>query len=183
VEEVSGGGVLTTLLAVCVILTLLGGTGIAAAVLVPSFLRARSAATGAANENAALDQVQRMRSAQAAYAAANRGFYDRAECLAAPATCIPGYAAGGPAFLSAEDAAGRTNQSYRFTLHLGPPAPADAGPASPTSVASFAYLAQALDPRFVRYSYCADNRGLCAHPASLPLDVSAGVCPRDCGSF
>jgi hypothetical protein len=49
---------------------------------------------------------------------------------------------------------------------------------------SFAYLAQAVDPRYARFSYCVDATGnVCLHPAARPLDVSAGACPKGCGSF
>ena len=55
------------------------------------------------NESAILGDLRIVISAQAAYAAANAGFYDsRLECLAKPWDCIPGYPRSAPAFLDAD---------------------------------------------------------------------------------
>ena len=52
------------------------------------------------NEAAVIGDLRVLISAQAAYAAANGGFFDsRLECLARPWDCIPGYSRSAPAFL------------------------------------------------------------------------------------
>jgi hypothetical protein len=98
------------------------------------------AASIAANEAAVLEDIRRVISAQAAYRAANHGFYEgRLECLASPQSCIPFYPSNAPSFLDSRLASLRYESGYRrsFTAGTGPDAvPADA---SPTSVLSYRY--------------------------------------------
>jgi prepilin-type N-terminal cleavage/methylation domain-containing protein len=67
--------------------------GIIAAIAIPSLLRARVSA----NEAGAIGDTRTVISAQAAYHAANSGYYGNLTCLNAPVSCIPSY--NGPTFL------------------------------------------------------------------------------------
>jgi prepilin-type N-terminal cleavage/methylation domain-containing protein len=67
--------------------------GIIAAIAIPSLLRARVSA----NEAGAIGDIRTVISAEAAYHAANSGFYGNITCLSTPGTCITGY--NGPSFL------------------------------------------------------------------------------------
>jgi type IV pilus assembly protein PilA len=67
--------------------------GIIAAIAIPSLLRARVSA----NEAGAIGDTRTVISAQAAYHAANSGFYGNLTCLSTPGPCITGYS--GPSFL------------------------------------------------------------------------------------
>jgi type IV pilus assembly protein PilA len=71
--------------------------GIIAAIGIPSLVRARVSA----NESAVIGDTRTLISAEAAYNAANTGFYGTITCLNAPSACIPGYTAAGPTFLDA----------------------------------------------------------------------------------
>jgi type IV pilus assembly protein PilA len=67
--------------------------GIIAAIAIPSLLRARVSA----NEAGAIGDTRTVISAEAAYHAANSGYYGNLTCLSTPSTCITGY--NGPSFL------------------------------------------------------------------------------------
>lgn len=111
--------------------------GILAAVGIPMLVRARVAA----NESATLGDIRTIISAQAAYRAANSGFYDgRLACLTAPSVgCIPSYPANGPTFLDSQLASQNTKAGYNRSFTPGPgPAPVPAN-ASPTSVLRYRY--------------------------------------------
>ncbi len=119
--------------------------GIVAAIAIPSLLRARVAA----NEASAIGDTRTVISAQAAYQSANGGFYEgRLQCLATPSACIPGYSESGPVFLDTRLASLETKMGYSRQLRAGAGidaiAPVDSEQRrrlSPTSVASYAYLA------------------------------------------
>ena len=74
--------------------------GIIAAIAIPSLLRARASA----NESAAVGDIRTVISSQAAYHAANGGYYGPLLCLNDPtgAGCIPGYPANAPNFLDSQ---------------------------------------------------------------------------------
>jgi type IV pilus assembly protein PilA len=85
--------------------------GIIAAIAIPSLLRARVAA----NEAAVIGDTRTIISAEAAYHAANSGYYGSITCLSVPSGCIPSYPAAAPTFLDSAIAAGPdvTKQGYR----------------------------------------------------------------------
>lgn len=153
--------------------------GIIAAIAIPSLLRARVAA----NEASAIGDTRTVISAEAAYAYANAGHYDSLECLARPAGCIPGYAAGQPTFIGPELLAS-TRGGYRRTFHPGEPAEsAGRGTAySPSSVQSFAYVSEPLTrgQTGVR-AFCGDSSGVvCQSRDGRMPPVAEGRCPADC---
>jgi prepilin-type N-terminal cleavage/methylation domain-containing protein len=67
--------------------------GIIASIAIPSLLRARVSA----NEAGAIGDTRTVISAEAAYHAANSGYYGNLTCLSTPGPCILGYT--GPSFL------------------------------------------------------------------------------------
>jgi Zn-dependent protease with chaperone function/type II secretory pathway pseudopilin PulG len=138
------------------LLVIVAVIGIVAAIAIPSLLRARVAG----NEAAAIGDVRQYVSAQTAYAGANQGFFDRsADCLAAPARCIPGYS--GPAMIPA-DLTQSPRHGYAFTLHAGQVFPQGGTPpnVSPSSTNGFAIVAHPVQPgqTGVR-SFCGDSSG------------------------
>jgi type IV pilus assembly protein PilA len=85
--------------------------GIIAALAIPSLLRARLSA----NEAAVIGDTRTVISAEAAFHAANSGFYGSITCLSVPSGCIPLYPTAGPTFLDGAIAGGPdiTKQGYR----------------------------------------------------------------------
>jgi hypothetical protein len=150
-----------------------GGTGmagVAAAIAIPSLLRARVSA----NESAAIGDLRTVISAQAAYQSANGGFYGEMACLAEPTSCLAGYQ--GPVFLGPELAAAREKSGYRRVFHAGP-----AGSA-PRSLVGYAYTASPLQQgqTGVR-SFCGDASGLvCFDPTGAEIFPENGACPSTC---
>ena len=106
--------------------------GIIAAIAIPSLLRARLSA----NEAAVIGDTRTLISAEAAYHAANSGYYGTITCLAVPSGCIQNYPAAAPTFLDGAIAAGPdvTKQGYRRqwmeTVVTGP---------GPGSIQAFCY--------------------------------------------
>lgn len=154
--------------------------GIVAAIAIPSLLRARVAA----NEAATIADIRAVMSAQAAYQAANGGYYDRLDCLAAPATCRPGYSGAAP--LAAELAHAEVKSGYRRVLH-GTPADASQLPAgvSPSSLTAYAYVAvpATRNQTGVR-SFCGDASGrICYEPDGSEIEPVGGACPSDCADL
>jgi len=146
-----------------------------AAIAIPSLLRARVAA----NEAGALGDVRTIVSAEAAYAAANGGYYDSLDCLAQPQKCIPGNAATIP-FVDASLASGLTKRGYDRKLFLGPAAPRGGRtPISPSSVTAYAYVAvPAQSGRTGTRAFCADATGLVRSDSTGTMPViSDGTCP------
>jgi type IV pilus assembly protein PilA len=83
--------------------------GIIAAIAIPSLLRARVSA----NEAGAIGDTRTVISAEAAYHAANSGFYGNITCLATPGPCISGYT--GPSFLDSTVGGGVTVIKQGYT--------------------------------------------------------------------
>ena len=93
--------------------------GIIAAIAIPSLLRARVSA----NESATLGDMRTLVSAQAAYHAANGGFYGPPTCLVAPggANCIPSYPSAAPIFLDSQLASLNAKSGYNRSFQPGTP--------------------------------------------------------------
>lgn len=153
--------------------------GIIAAIAIPSLLRARVSA----NESVAIGDCRTVISAQHAYASANGGFFDSLECLALPVSCIPEYPVAGPNFLDEATAGASVKNGYLRTFYPGPPAtPTDQSRVSPTSLTSFAYVAEPQEPGASgTRAFCGDSTGrVCATPSGQMSPVVDGVCPVDC---
>jgi hypothetical protein len=146
------------------------------AIAIPSLLRARMAA----NESAALGDIRALISAEATYASANSGYYDKLECLAQPQDCIPGPSAPSQAMIDALMANTTPRRGYEFSLHVGP-APQESGkPASPSSVTSFAYVAVPVKAGNTgQRAFCGDEAGVIrfATDGSAPT-IFGGRCPE-----
>lgn len=105
----------------------------------------RRAAAIAANEAAVLEDLRKVIAGQAAYRAANHGFYDRRlDCLGFPSQCIPSYPPSAPTFLDARLASLRNDHGYRRSFTPGPDLPVVPAVASATSVAAYRYDAWPL---------------------------------------
>ena len=93
--------------------------GIIAAIAIPSLLRARVAA----NESAAVGDMRTLVSAEAAYHAANGGFYGPPTCLSSPsqANCIPSYPSTAPMFLDSQLASLNSKSGYNRSFQNGTP--------------------------------------------------------------
>lgn len=154
--------------------------GIVAAIAIPSLLRARLSA----NEAASIGDIRTLLSAEAAYQSANGGFYDRPECLQAPAQCIPGYPQGAPTFLDPAFTS-TTRHGYNLTFHGGDKVATEAlalGACSPSSLAQYAYSAVPLTRnRTGVRSFCGDASGIIlACPDGRDPPVEAGRCAAGC---
>lgn len=180
VVRVSGGQAgLVALVTAAVVLIGTFLIGIIAAIAIPSLLRARVAA----NEASAIGRAREMVSAQTMYATSNGGFYGPAECLAAPAQCIPGYA-GIPFH---EAGLEETQHGYHAKLHLGPPPPHDVlergeGTIASSSVSSFTYVLTPVAPGQTGIrAFCADHQGvICAFPGEMTPPADQEACPESC---
>ena len=93
--------------------------GIIAAIAIPALLRARVSA----NESATLGDIRTVISAEAAYHAANGGFYGPLPCLSGPddPNCIPGYPTAAPIFLDSQLASLNAKGGYARAFVGGPP--------------------------------------------------------------
>jgi prepilin-type N-terminal cleavage/methylation domain-containing protein len=93
--------------------------GIIAAIAIPSLLRARVSA----NESAVIGDTRTIISAEAAYHAANGGFYGPLPCLIGPwdPNCIPNYPTNAPIFLDSQLASLNAKGGYNRSFQPGPP--------------------------------------------------------------
>jgi hypothetical protein len=118
-------------------------------------------------------------SAQQAYASLNGGFFDRLDCLAEPARCLPGAPKDTPAFLDPQLASLNERHGYRRRFHPGPPPPGDQGRyVSATSMIEYAYTAvPTLPGRTGHRAFCADSRGvICQTTNGRPPRVLGALC-------
>ena len=135
------------------------------------------------SESAVIGDVRTVLSAQAAYQAANGGFFDsRLACLLGPADCVPGYPAKGPRFLDGNLASLESKNGYRRSLVPGSPAEGDDGVVSRSSARSFAYVAVPVEPGDTGLrGFCGDSSGtLCfTTDGSAPRLRPDGTCDLD----
>jgi type IV pilus assembly protein PilA len=119
--------------------------GIIAAIAIPSLLRARISA----NEAATVGDIRSLVSAQAAYHAANGGWYEgNLTCLVEPFTgCLPFYPSGSPTFLDSQLASLLPKAGYSRSFDPGAvPLRFSTVLNSPTSVTSYVYWATPTAP-------------------------------------
>src|SRR5262249_2597085 len=141
-----------------------GGLGVAAAIAIPSLLRARTSA----NEAAAIGDIRTVISAEAAYQASNNGAYAELRCLGDPKTCIGGYS--GPTFIDANLASLADKSGYKRAFF--------AGQQMQGGIDQFAYTATPVTPgQTGTRSFCGDSTGVvCANPGGTPIDATGGHC-------
>ena len=168
------GGIATSALSLLLVVTI----GIAAAIAIPSLLRARMSA----NESATIGDVRTVISAEAAYQSASGGYYGPLDCLGGPSQCMPSYS--GPSFIDAKLASGTTQSGYRRTFHPGNAVAlgADGSPAPRGSLESFAYVAVPVEKgkTGVR-AFCGDSNGrVCFTNDGSAPPVTDGVCDPGC---
>ena len=159
--------------------------GIIAAIAIPSLLRARVSA----NESATIGDIRTVISAQAAYASANAGLYERNfSCLVSPTDCIPNYLATSPTFVDSQLAALTAKSGYNRTADgADTPAGINTATQSASSTGSYSYLASpiSLGQTGVR-GFGGDSSGvLCSTPdgaeptvdgTTKALDLAGGNC-------
>ena len=111
--------------------------GILASIVIPAFVRARVAA----NESATIGDIRTLMSAQAAYRAANAGYFDsNLDCLVFPSGfCIPGYPTNGPTFLDSQLASQTSKAGYNRLFDGGPVPVGLPATASPSSALIYRY--------------------------------------------
>jgi hypothetical protein len=138
---------------------------------------------GARNDNAALNDVRTVISAQQGYSSVNGGYYDELSCLAAPWECVPGYPPEAPAFL-AEELTAEVLRGYRRELQAGPPAAVEGDEAarvSPSSMRSFAYVAVPVEPgRSGHRTFCGESGGVIRYSIDGTMPPGGGGrCPQE----
>ena len=180
-EEYGGKGLAITgiVLAALSVLIMPFVLGIVAAIAIPSLLRARVSA----NEQAAISDVRTVIASEARYQAANAGYFDGLECLAAPGQCIPGFQ--GAAMVEDRLLSTGDEHGYRRRFHPGPRAEPTPPRASKSSLMAFAYVAVPVQPgkTGVR-SFCGDASGrICYTTGATAPEPVLGVCPAGCTSL
>lgn len=97
------------------VLLLLALVLVAAAIVIPSVIRARVSS----GEGCCIGDLRTVSSAEATFSSAADGAYGELECLSAPAGCIKGYT--GPTFVDQTIASLTTMRGYVRTFHPGKP--------------------------------------------------------------
>jgi hypothetical protein len=126
-------------------------------------------------ESRAIGDVRTVMSAEAAYAEANGGYYDKIECLQRPSDCLPDYPANAATFLDPM-MVNASRYGYVRSFHYGP---AVTHGQSPSSLKGFAYVAVPMAVgQTGNRAYCGDSRGIICFTAdgSAPR-VVGGLCP------
>jgi type IV pilus assembly protein PilA len=150
--------------------------GIIAAIAIPSLLRARVSA----NEAGTIGDIRTVISAQAAYQSANGGWYDGAlTCLYTPTSgCIPNYPPGAPTFLDSVIANVLPKSGYARAFTQGStPQTIAQSISSPTSVASYVYLASPVT------NGQTGVRGFGGDSSGILCFTSAGAAPGTTGTI
>jgi prepilin-type N-terminal cleavage/methylation domain-containing protein len=147
--------------------------GLIAAIAIPSLLRARLSA----NESATIGDMRTFISAEAAYHAANAGFYDsNPVCLTSPSTCIPTYSPTGPNFIDSQIASLSTKSGYSRAMGSDAGVPPAIPPgASPSSTGAVVYEAVPATPNKTGV------RGFAGDSAGLICTCFSGCTPPNAG--
>jgi hypothetical protein len=126
------------------------------------------------NEPATIGDIRTVIVAQAAYQAANAGYYGTPECLAHPSACLAGYPVSGPTFLDSMIASGLPKSGYSRRFVAGPPPPNG----QPRSMTSWAYVAVPVTPgRTGIRGFCGDSTGeICMTTQGQEPPVADGLC-------
>jgi prepilin-type N-terminal cleavage/methylation domain-containing protein len=118
--------------------------GIIAAIAIPSLLRARVSS----NESATIGDIRTVISAQAAYQSTNGGYYEgNFTCMSANGGCVPNAPGNSPTYLDKvlADQAPKSGYTRQYNAGAAPVDPEVGNTLSPTSVVTYAYLAQPLN--------------------------------------
>ena len=145
--------------------------GIIAAIAIPSLLRARVSS----NEAATIGDIRSVISAEAAYHAANGGFYGTMDCLLVPSlpTCIPAYSTGAPTFIDSQIASLQAKSGYDRNF---------SGLSIPGGLGCFVYetTPSAQDKTGVR-GFSGDCSGvICYTPDGSPVPTVGGAMAPGC---
>jgi hypothetical protein len=136
------------------------------------------------DEGVIVNDLRTVLMAEAAYEAANGGFPDTLQCLAAPQGCVPGYPKDAPSFLVATLANLVPENGYVRAFHPGPAAPSalrQSGVCSPSSLVAWAYTAVPATDRRKRKSFCVDStQRMCATMDGGSPVVVNGQCGSPC---
>ncbi len=127
---------------------------------------------------AMLTDLEALAASQSAYRQANRGFYDRVECLVTH-SCLPGGAALGPGldarFLEP------VRHGYEFRLRLGPPPDPRPEGISATSATGFTYVALPTGESPDTWGYCVERHlTVCRFAPAALAGTPPGECPAGC---
>jgi hypothetical protein len=129
----------------------------------------------------AVSEIRTMQRAQAVYSGLNEGYYDRLECVLAPANCIRNGDGRNNAVLLDPRFKDIERNEFLYQLYLfGPPA-VRSDTASPTSMRGYAY--RAVPVGGVGTAYCGDETGMiCSFDAQTFASDrgNGGRCPNVC---
>jgi hypothetical protein len=115
----------------------------------------------ARNEEAAIADARTIIMAEAAYQAANGGFYDDPRCLLEPSACIPGYPADGPSFLEWAIGSLTIKDGYGRAVFTKPVTPKPGPEVSPSSAEGYAVILWPDKPgKTGRRVFCAGADGV-----------------------
>ena len=117
-------------------------------------------------------EMHRYAAAQADYASANSGFYDRTECLVEGALCIPGHPSSGRCATRFVPAGEPWRLRVSACTWAAPPEERPAG-ASPTSVLEYAYVARPVRPGGMAYCIGSADR-LCVFASDETPAIEGG---------
>ncbi len=128
------------------------------------------------NESGTTSDIRMVISAEAFFMSSSGGSYGEMRCLSQPASCLPG--SKDPQLLDATMGAAE-RYGYRRTFH---PGAAVQGKGKQSGLlATWAYTAVPMDPKYGRQSFCGDSTGtVCAVAGATMPPVTGGACPKTC---
>jgi hypothetical protein len=128
------------------------------------------------NEAMTAGDIRSVISAEAAFMSESGGSFGELRCLKQPADCLPGSKT--PPLLDAERYPA-DRHGYRRTFH---PGAAVKGKGKQTGLlATFAYSAAPMEPKYGSRAICGDSTGnVCAVAAATMPTVVGGACPKSC---